>query len=144
MRQSQRDTQAALVRLLSLVEKGLMEAEDPNLKERLVGLKLQRDELAIEIAELQQRLSSNEPEITPEKIERFAALLRDRLLNGTPEFRQAYARIVMREVSLKDDEIRIRGSKAMLARAASQDVVKTPPAVLSFIRDWRTRQDSNL
>ena len=144
LRQSQRDTQAALVRLLSLVEKGLMEAEDPNLKERLVGLKLQRDELAIEIAELQQRLSSNEPEITPEKIERFAALLRDRLLNGTPEFRQAYARIVMREVSLKDDEIRIRGSKAMLARAASQDVVKTPPAVLSFIRDWRTRQDSNL
>lgn len=32
LRQSHRDTQSALARLLSLVEKGLMEAEDPNLK----------------------------------------------------------------------------------------------------------------
>jgi len=29
---------------------------------------------------------------------------------------------MMREVSLKGDEIRVRGSKAMLARAASQSV----------------------
>lgn len=144
LRHSHRDTQAALARLLSLVESGLMETEDPSLKQRLTGLKLQRDELAVEIAELQQRLSTNEPEITPEKIERFAALLRDRLLNGTPEFRQAYARLVMQEVSLKDGEIRIKGSKAILARAASRNVVKTPPAVLSFVQEWRTRQDSNL
>ena len=144
LRQTYRDTQAALARLLSLVEKGLMEAEDPSLKERLLGLKLQRDELAVEIADLQQRLSSNEPEITPEKIERFATLLRDKLLNGTPEFRQAYARMVMREVSVKDEQIRISGSKAILAKAASQGLGKTPPAVLSFVREWRTRQDSNL
>ena len=143
LRQTHRDTQAALARLLSLVEKGVMEAEDPSLKERLLGLKLQRDELAVEIADLQQRLSSNEPEITPEKIERFAALLRDKLLNGTPEFRQAYARMVMREVNVQDKEIRISGSKAILAKAASQGFGKTPPAVLSFVREWRTRRDSN-
>lgn len=142
LRQTHRDAQAALARLLSLVEKGLMEAEDPSLKERLLGLKLQRDELAVEIADLQQRLSSTEPEITPEKIERFATLLRDKLLNGTPEFRQAYARMVMREVSVKDEQIRISGSKAILAKAASQGFGKTPPAVLSFVREWRTRRVS--
>lgn len=92
LRQTHRDTQAALARLLSLVEKGLMDAEDLSLKKRPLALKLQRDELAIEIRNLQQRLSSNESEITPEKIERFATLLREKLLNGTPEFRQAYAR----------------------------------------------------
>ncbi|TAX63350.1 hypothetical protein ELI00_37550 [Rhizobium ruizarguesonis] len=93
------------------------------------------------IADLQQRLSSNEPQITPEKVERFATLLREKLLTGTPEFRQAYARMVIREVSVKDKEIRISGSKAILARAASQDIGGTPPAVLSFVREWRARQD---
>jgi site-specific DNA recombinase len=126
-----------------LVEKGLMEAEDPDLKERLLGLKLQRDELAVEIADLQQRIATGEPEITPEKIERFAVLLRERLLNGTPEFRQAYARLLMREVTVKDREIRISGSKAALARAASQGLGKTPPAVFSSVREWRTGKDSN-
>ena len=46
MRQAHKEAEAAIVRLLELVEKGLMEAGDPNLKERLVGLKVQRDELA--------------------------------------------------------------------------------------------------
>ncbi|KAB2766091.1 recombinase family protein [Brucella anthropi] len=143
LRQAHRDTQAALTRLLSLVEKGLMEVEDQTLKERLLGLKLQRDELANEIRELQERLSSSEPEITPEKIRRFADLLRDKLRNGTPEFRQAYARMIMREVSVDDEEIRISGSKAILAKATSQGLGKTPPAVLSFVREWYAGGDSN-
>lgn len=37
MRQAHKETEAAIVRLLELVEKGVMEAEDPSLKERLVG-----------------------------------------------------------------------------------------------------------
>ena len=36
---------AGIARLLELVEKGLMEAEDPAMRERLVGLKLQRDRI---------------------------------------------------------------------------------------------------
>lgn len=144
MRQAHKETEAAIVRLLELVEKGLMEAEDPNLKERLVGLKVQRDELAQDIAELQKRITSGEPVITPDKIKEFATLLRDRLHNGPRELRQAYARLAMREVSVKVEEIRITGSKAVLARAAAQGLDKTPPGVLSFVREWRTRQDSNL
>jgi len=38
--------------------------------------------------ELLRSIDLDEPEITPAKIARFAALLQDRLLNGTPEFRQ--------------------------------------------------------
>ena len=144
LRQSHRDTLAALSRLLGLVENGLIEVEDPTFKQRLVGLKLQRDELAVEISELQRRLNADEPDITPAKIERFASLLRDRLLNGEAEFRQAYARLVMREVAVTTDEIRISGSKTVLAHAISKGAEDTPPAVLSFVREWRTRQDSNL
>ena len=137
------DAQAGLSNLLSLVEKGLMEAGDPVLKERLLGLKLQRDELATEIAHVQQRIVSGEPEITPEKLAHFAALLRDKLTKGDPNFRKAYARLVMREVSVKDREIRISGSKAILARAASQALGKRSPEVLSFVREWRPLGESN-
>ena len=141
MRQAHKEAEAAIVRLLELVEKGLMEAGDPNLKERLVGLKVQRDELAQDIAELQKRVTSGESAITPAKIEKLAALLRDQLHNGPPELRQAYARLTMREVSVKDKEIRILGSKVVLARAAAQGLDKTSPEVLSFVRDWRARKE---
>ena len=73
-----------------------MDAKDPSLRERLVGLKLQRDELATDIAELRNRITSGEPAITSEKIDQLAALLRDKLHNGTPELKQAYARLVLK------------------------------------------------
>ncbi|MCF1709456.1 recombinase family protein [Tabrizicola sp. J26] len=140
LRQKHRDVQTSLARLLTLVEQGVMEAEDPSLRERLSGLKLQRDELAVDIADLQKRLASNEPEITPERIERFAHLLREQLLHGTPEFRQAYARLVMSEVSVTEKEIQIRGSRDILAKAVSQQPGDSPPAVLTFVREWRCCQ----
>ena len=43
----------------------------------------------------------------------------------------------MREVSVSDKEIRIIGSKAVR-------LGETPPGVLSFVREWRPRQDLNL
>ncbi len=97
-----------------------------------------------QIAELQKRIACGEPSITPQKIEQMAILLRDKLHNGPAELKQANARLAMRKVSIKDKEIRITGSKAVLAKAASRVLGKTAPAVLSFGREWRTRQDSNL
>jgi hypothetical protein len=72
--------------------------------------------------------------IIPEKVERLAA-------SGATA---GCARLALREVSVKDKEIRITGSKAVLARAAAQGLGETPPGVLSFVREWRPRQDSNL
>gem|GEM_PF-5723908 len=50
---------------------------------------------------------------------------------------------VMQEVSVTGEEIRISGSKAMLARFASTDPGQATPAVLSFVQEWRARRDSN-
>ena len=50
-------------------------------------------------------------------------------------------RLAMGEVSVGDDEIRITGSKAVLARAAAQGLDNTPPGVLSFVREWRARKE---
>ncbi len=144
LRHAHKEAEAGLARLLELVEKGLLHVEDSALRERLVGLKLQRDEIAKDIGDLQKRMSSAEPIITPEKIGRVSVLLRDKLYNGPPELKQAYARLLMDEVRVTDEEVRITGSNAVLARAASDGMEQSTPAVLSFVREWRTRQDSNL
>ena len=74
----------------------------------------------------------------------MAILLRDKLHNGPAELKQAYARLAMREVSVKDKEIRITGSKTVLARPLPGASKKARLQLLSFVREWRTRQDSNL
>ncbi|HML27310.1 MAG TPA: hypothetical protein PKE16_00440 [Hyphomicrobium sp.] len=108
-----------------------MTAEDGSLRERLVGLKVRRDELGAEIADLPKRLANGEPAITPDKIAALAASLRDKLRNGSSDFKQAYVRLIVQEVSVGDKEIRISGSKAVLARAASDGLDKTAPGVFS-------------
>lgn len=144
MRQDHKEAEAGIARLLELVEKGLMDAEDASMRERLVNLRFRRDELADQIADLARRLASAEPVITPEKIEKLALLLREKLHSGPPDLRQAYARLLLNEVRVDDREIRISGSKAVLARSAAAGVAKTTPAVLSFVREWCAQQDSNL
>lgn len=144
MRQDHKEAEAGIARLLELVEKGLMDTEDASMRERLVNLRFRRDELTEQISDLTRRLTMAEPVITPKKIEKLALLLREKLHHGSPDLRQAYARLLLSEVRVDDREIRISGSKAVLARSAAGGVAKTTPAVLSFVREWRTRQDSNL
>ena len=134
---------AGIVRLLELVEKGLMEAEDPAMRERLVTLKLQRDRITKEIGELQNRMASSAPAITPEKVARVGGLLRNKLYEGPPEFQQAYAGLLMDEVRVTDEEIRISGPKSVLARCAANGADEPAPKVLSFVQEWRARRDSN-
>ncbi len=143
LRREQSEAEAGIRRLLELVEKGLMHAEDAELRDRLVTLKLQRDELAKEISDVQKRISSGEPQITPEKVNKVALLLRDKLHYGPSELRQAYARLVMEEVAVTGEEIRISGSKSILARCATDGPEASTPAVLSFVREWRSLRDSN-
>ena len=131
------------MRLLELVEKGLMHAEDAELRDRLIGLKLRRDEVGREISDPQKRIALGEPRITPEKVGRLAILLRDKVHHGPPKLRQAYSRLLMDEISVSEEEIRISGSKPVLARVASDGADMPTPAVLSFFREWRTRRDSN-
>lgn len=144
LRHDHKETEAGIARLLELVETGALEAADASLRERLVNLRFRRDELAKEIGDLHKRLASAEPTITPEKVGRLAVLLRDKLHDGQPELRQAYARLLLSEVSVTAQEIRISGSKAILARTAAEGLSTAVPAVLSFVREWRTRHDSNV
>jgi site-specific DNA recombinase len=131
---------AGIVRLLELVEKGLMEPQDPAMRERLVALKLQRDQVAKEIGELQNRLASSTPRITPEKVARVGGLLRDKLYEGPPGVPAGLRPPAHgRSPGVTDEEIRISGSKSVLAKCAAEGAAEAAPKVLSFVQEWRAR-----
>jgi len=46
----------------------------------------------------------------------------------------------MDEVFVSEEEIRISGSKPVLARVASDGADMLAPAVLSFVREWRANK----
>jgi len=98
-------------------------------------LKLRREETGRGLADMQKRMVSGEPQITPEKVARLSHLIRDKLHDGPPDLRQADGRLLMEEVAVGDHEIRISGSEAALARAACGPF-DASPAVLSSVRGW--------
>ena len=70
--------------------------------------------------------------------------MRQRLEQGPSELKQAYMRLFLDKVEVREDEIRLAGSKAVLAKAALKVMPSSVSEVLSYARQWRTRQDSNL
>ena len=58
-------------------------------------------------------------------------------------FRKAYLRAIVDHVEVDDQQIRIIGRKDLLEQAVLANGVPNA-GVRSFVRKWRTRQDSNL
>lgn len=134
---------AAINRLLELVETGVMSADDPDLRERMVSLRLKREDFTREAAALQRRINDGEPELTEGAIARLAEFLNDKLWNGPPELKQGFTRLLLSEVEVNDNLIQIKGSTARVAKAASTDLGNLPWGVLSSVQEWRARRDSN-
>ena len=120
-----------------------MQPDDPILAERVAQIRLHRQETSerIEMIERELRLPGNQ--LSPEKIEACGRLLRDQLQNGDTAFRKAYLNLLVDRIEVDDLEVRIRGPKSALASAASGRLPRPSEAVPSFVREWRTRRDSN-
>ena len=117
-----------------VVEQGLMSLDDPALKERLDTAKLARQS-AVERARLLERPEGGDSAITRGKIERLATALRQAMHNGDIAFRKAYLRLFVDQITVGDDEIKMRGPTVVLAKAAELGAL--PPAgemVPSFVR----------
>jgi site-specific DNA recombinase len=134
---------ASRVKLITMVETGAIEPDDPTLKERLAQLKLQANDLDGEIDALQASLLSGTPTITPEGVRLLAEQMRERFRSGPPDLRQAYMRLLLNSVVVDRDEITLSGSNAILERLAANGGSSNAPEVLSFAQKWCPRPDSN-
>ena len=111
----------------------------------MVALRFRRDELSTDITDLNRRLNEERPDITREKLKTLSNLLRRQFDSGDHQVRQAYARLMLDEVRVWDGEIHVTGSKkAPCKKRLSDPTGTTAPKVLSFVRKWRTQEDSNL
>lgn len=130
-----------LKRLYKMVEDGIAEM-DNLLKDRITTLKVDRDTAW---AAVQRARGANRPPIVIEqaRLEAFASAMRDRLSTGEVPFRKAYLGAIIDRVEVDDAQIRILGRKDVLEQAVLANGGPIP-GVRSFVRKWRTRQDSNL
>lgn len=120
-----------------MVEKGLMEVDDPALAERLRNLKTKRAELQCQI----DGGSANNPAqrniLTEAKVVRTAEAVRGALQDASPERRKAYLKLFVDKVVISKEEIRISGPKCALALAATRGLPDTTDGVITFVRGWR-------
>ena len=130
-----------LARLYRAIEEGVVELDD-DLKARIVALKDERDIAVASLERIaQQAVARND--ITPDRIEAFAELMRQKLDDGDVQARRSYLRSVISNIEVDDDRIRITGDKASLAEVIAGRAVG-PANVSSFVRKWRARNDSNV
>jgi site-specific DNA recombinase len=143
-REARGDVQAKISRLLALVESGAMEPNDPTLKDRLVGLRLQKSELEQDIARLQDAQATSSFSLSADKLGKLSMGMRKRLAEGPQELRQAYMRLLLEGVTVGHREVRLEGSPAILEKLAQNGASQSCAEVLSFAQGWRPREDSNL
>ena len=84
-------------------------------------------------------MKSSQRSITPEIVGRFGDLLRNGLRGENPAMRQAYVRLLIDQVVVEEEQVRIRGSRKALERAVIASTATTSEGSAQFAREWRAR-----
>ena len=135
-------TKKGLDRLYEAVEQGHLPMDD-TLRSRAQKLQAQRNETLLEMAKLEDRNRQGLPKVDSSKIQAFAKVLEARLKDVRNGFGKAYLRLLVDEIRLDGNELKIRGSYGQLGEAFGMLEKMKLGEVPSFIRDWRARQDLN-
>lgn len=93
-------TKGKLARLYRAIEDGMVDL-DPDLKERIQTLKNERDIAQASLNRIAEQ-ARNSAEITPERVEAFAALMREKLASGDAQARKAYLRSVISRIEVDE------------------------------------------
>ena len=126
--------------VIKLVRSGLYAPDDPQIAAEIANIAAQKRAIAVDINALERQIDDGERRITPEIVEKFGSLMRNKLRGQASATRRDYIRLLVDRVEVGHSEIRISGSKSALSRAA----IGTPPHLVPKAeRKWCTRSDSN-
>jgi len=143
-RDDQTDIEAALTRLLALVEKGHMEPDDPALRDRLTQLRMRRTESIGKIQSLEQQNAIGRRDYDPSRLPILAKRLRAALLEGPPEVRKGYIQLFVSKVIVAGAGSMLQGPAMALAKIAAEGLPEPSALVPTFVQKWRPREESNL
>ena len=130
-----------LARLYRAIEEGVVDLDD-DLKARIAALKGERDIAVASLERIAQQAVARS-DVTADRIEAFAELMRQKLDDGDVQARRGYVRSVISNIEVDDDRIRITGYKASLAEVIAGRAAGAAN-VSSLVRKWRARNDSNV
>src|SRR3546814_862661 len=122
LRKALRETDTRLSRLYEAIETEAL-ALDDTLRRRIATLQQEREERIRLISMAERRLDAPRAALTPERVEVFARVLRQKLRDGDIAFRTAYLRLFVERVDVDDAEIRISGPKAEIGSASCRERV---------------------
>ncbi len=140
------ESELRLKRLYDAIEAGVADLDDPALKERIVGLKVIRDQSKLDAERAEAMLdSAGQKAISPAMIRRFSEAARERMRLEGGGYRRDHLRALAQRVEVADDEIRIMGSKTDLLRvlSAAQGGKSAAIGVPRGGLKWRRERDSN-
>ena len=99
------EAQGKISRLLELVEQGILEASDPDLKQRLDAAKAARSAADDRVRLLNSSRTTPKAAITAGGLAKLADCLRQALQGGDPAFRKAYLRLFVNQSSVNNPEM---------------------------------------
>ena len=101
-------------------------------------------DILVATASLRKKWQNPLGSLTPAQVTRFARALRTRLLDPSSGFGKAYLNLLIDEIRLDGDELRIQGSYGALARAVSLSKEGKLDKVPSFVPVWHPGDESNV
>ncbi|URD59931.1 recombinase family protein [Sphingomonas sp. KRR8] len=134
----------AITNLMILVERDVSRLDEPEFAERMAHNRARKSVLEADVKALEAQLAKAKVRITKEMIKTFGERMRTALRDGDRQFRSAYVRLFVDQVTVTPEEIVITGSKAALERTLVKvdDPAREPVPI--FDREWCRLQDSNL
>jgi site-specific DNA recombinase len=128
-------------RLYEAVEKGFLPM-DGTLQERAQKLKARRESILVEMAGTRRQGAMPLDKINAGQIKAFGDAMRAKLLDRENGFSKRYLRLLVNEIRVSGNEIKMTGSKAAIVYAVLQKKLDTE-LVPSFVQPWLPNLDSN-
>ncbi|TXI44188.1 recombinase family protein [Methylophilus sp.] len=131
-------------RLLDAIESGVVELDELTQK-RMQQIKISREALLIEQANLKHKPAISFEPLRASQIEKMSNLLRAKLLGDDQEIARNYLHLLVSEVKVTNGEIVVKGGLSNLIVANEIATIKNGhiKQVPTSIPDWCARRDSN-
>jgi site-specific DNA recombinase len=135
LRKKAAEASARLKRIYDAIESGVVELDDPDLRERVAELKALRDQAKVDAERATLALDGLGNQITPAQIGRMASAARERIRLPGGGYRRDHLRALAQRVEVAEGEVRIMGSRTNLLRTlvAAGDGEGDTAGVPSFV-----------
>lgn len=140
LRRQLKETEAQIRRLYSALADGTV-SDTSLFREALHGLENRRSETIRLLSLLEVEAPSFRRALSKAQAQAVAANLRRRLLEAPAPMQRRYVHGLVSEIRVDREKAVIAGPSAALAAAVTAGTYKSE--VRSFVREWRTRRDSN-